>query len=216
MLRLIGLAISIGLADSINPTTIAPGLYLGAGDRARARVAEFTAAVFAVSLAAGAVIALGPGQLLLSLVPHPRERTRSIIEVVVGAAMLAAGAFLWVRRRRSSGRSLPQFNSEGRSVAVLGATIAAIELPTAFPYFAVVAAIVGSGEALHVQILLLVLFNVCFVSPLLAILAVLTLAGERAVELLAGAREKLERNWRPVLAVLLIVAGTFVLLLGIF
>ena len=28
MIRLIGLAVSIGLADSMNPSTIAPGLYL--------------------------------------------------------------------------------------------------------------------------------------------------------------------------------------------
>ena len=31
MLRLIGLAVSIGLADSMNPSTIAPALYLAIG-----------------------------------------------------------------------------------------------------------------------------------------------------------------------------------------
>ena len=43
MLRLIGIVISIGLADSLNPTTIAPALYLATGENARNRVAEFTA-----------------------------------------------------------------------------------------------------------------------------------------------------------------------------
>ena len=37
MLRLIGLVISIGLADSLNPTTIAPALYLATGQGRRAR-----------------------------------------------------------------------------------------------------------------------------------------------------------------------------------
>ena len=46
MLRLIGIVISIGLADSLNPSTIAPALYLATGERARERVAEFTLAVF--------------------------------------------------------------------------------------------------------------------------------------------------------------------------
>ena len=48
MLRLVGIVISIGLADSLNPSTIAPALYLATGERGRERVAEFTFAVFAV------------------------------------------------------------------------------------------------------------------------------------------------------------------------
>ena len=47
MLRLIGIVVSIGLADSLNPTTIAPALYMATGERGRERVAEFTLAVFA-------------------------------------------------------------------------------------------------------------------------------------------------------------------------
>ena len=37
MLRLIGLVVSIGLADSMNPSTIAPGIYLAMGRRPRDR-----------------------------------------------------------------------------------------------------------------------------------------------------------------------------------
>ena len=58
MFRLVGLVVSIGLADSLNPSTIAPALYFASGERARARVFEFTAAVFLVFLAGGTVIAL--------------------------------------------------------------------------------------------------------------------------------------------------------------
>ena len=53
MLRLIGLVISIGLADSLNPTTIAPALYLATADHARTRLIEFTLGVFAVYLIGG-------------------------------------------------------------------------------------------------------------------------------------------------------------------
>ena len=48
MIRLLGLVISIGIADSLNPTTIAPALYLASGRHPRRQVAEFTLAVFAV------------------------------------------------------------------------------------------------------------------------------------------------------------------------
>jgi hypothetical protein len=67
MLRLIGIVISIGLADSVNPTTIGPALYMATGERARGRVAEFTMAVFAVYFLGGAAIALGAGALVRSV-----------------------------------------------------------------------------------------------------------------------------------------------------
>ena len=217
MLRLIGLAVSIGLADSLNPTTIAPALYLASGERGRARrnVAEFTLAVFAVFLIGGAVIALGPGQLLLALIPKPGREARLVLETVVGAALIAASLVLWLNRGRLAERKLPQPNPKGRSSAILGVTISAIELPTAFPYFAVIAAIVGSGIDPARQLLVLLIFNLCFVAPLLGILATLTFAGPHADRLLAIGRNFLQRNWPLLLSGLLFLAGLFVVLLGV-
>jgi cytochrome c biogenesis protein CcdA len=215
MLRLIGLVLSIGLADSLNPTTIAPALYLASGERARRQVIEFTSAVFAVSLAGGVAIALGPGQLVLSLVPHPGRLARSILEVVAGVAMLAAAALLWRHRGHLSDRDPPNFQAQGRSSALLGATITAVELPTAFPYFAAIAAIVGSGLDPVRQIVLLVLFNLCFVAPLIAIIGTLTFAGERADRILTAGREFLQRHWPVLLAGLALLAGLVVILLGV-
>ena len=95
-----------------------------------------------------------------------------MLEIVAGGAMLAAAAVLWgyrkrlVRRPRRL-RSTPR----GRSSAILGATITAVELPTAFPYFAAIAALVGANLSVVRIVFLLVIFNVCFVLPLLGILA---------------------------------------------
>jgi cytochrome c biogenesis protein CcdA len=215
MLRLIGLVVSIGIADSLNPTTIGPALYLATGDRARERVAEFTLGVFLVYLVGGTAIALGPGQLLLSLVPHPRPSARHIIELVVGVAMVAASLWLWRHRSRLSDRVPPTVGRENRSSALLGATITAVELPTAFPYFAVIAAIVGSGLDPGRQMILLLLFNVCFILPLLLIVATLWFAGPRAEHVLSAARNFLQRRWPVVLSVLLMLAGVFIVALGV-
>jgi cytochrome c biogenesis protein CcdA len=215
MLHLIALVISIGLADSLNPSTIAPALYLAAGNHARRQVAEFTLGVFAVYLIGGLVIALGPGQLILSLVPHPDREDRFVLEVIAGAAMVTAAAFLWGFRDRLAERQVPKVTAQGRSSAALGAVITAVELPTAFPYFAAIAAIVGSGVGIANQAFLLVLFNVCFVLPLIGILGTLTFAGDRAQEILASGRRKLEAHWPAVLAGLALLAGAFVLALGI-
>ncbi len=215
MIRLIGLVISIGIADSANPTTIAPALYLATGPNARTRVFEFTLAVFVVYLLGGLIIALGPGQLLLSLVPHPGRHLSYVLELVAGVAMLAAAAFLWGHREQLGRREPKQSKPPTKSSALLGATITAVELPTAFPYFAAIAAIVGSGFDVARQVMLLVLFNVCFVAPLLAILATLTFAGPDAQRMLLAGRAKLEAHWPAVLAILALLAGVFVTLLGV-
>jgi cytochrome c biogenesis protein CcdA len=215
VLRLIGIVVSIGLADSLNPTTIVPALYFATGDRARGRVFEFTLAVFAVYLLGGLAIAFGPGQLILSLASRPDEDVRHAIETAVGVAILVAAAWVWFHRRRLVAHEVPDFDPRGRSSAVLGATITAVELPTAFPYFAAIAAVVGSGVGLTRQLFLIALFNLCFVLPLLGIAAILTFAGPRADRMLAVSRGFLERHWPALLAGLGLLAGLFVVFLGV-
>jgi cytochrome c biogenesis protein CcdA len=214
MFRLIGLAVSIGLADSLNPSTIAPALYLATGQRAREQITEFSLAVFVVNLICGAAVALGPGQLILSLVPHPAREVRYVIELVAGAAMLLAAALLWRHRGRLAHRSLPQVDPHGRSSTFLGATISLVEFPTAFPYFAVIAAVVASGLGPTRQLVLLVIYNVCFVLPLIAIVATLVFAGDSAGRVLFRARNYLQRHWPALLACVALIAGLFVVFLG--
>jgi hypothetical protein len=60
-----------------------------------------------------------------------------------------------------------------------------------------------------------VVFNVCFVAPLLGILGVLTFAGPNAYQLLNRARSALEARWPAVLATLALVAGLVVTMLGV-
>jgi cytochrome c biogenesis protein CcdA len=215
MLRLIGLVISIGIADSLNPSTIAPALYLATSEQARGKVIEFTGAVFGVYLVGGLAIALGPGELVLALLPHPGRHLSYVLEIVAGVAMLTAAAFLWGYRDRLSQREPPEVKASNKSSAILGATITAVELPTAFPYFAAIAAIVGSGLDIVRQIILLVMFNLCFVAPLLSIIATLTFAGPNAQRVLTSGREKLERHWPTILAILALAAGLFVTVLGV-
>jgi len=216
MLSLIGLVLSIGLADSMNPSTIAPGLYLAMGKRARADLLQFTVGVVAVNFLGGAVIALGPGEALLALVPKPDHTARYIGETVAGVVMLVAAVVLWRRRRALAERHhLPSPPSEGRSSLVLGAGIAVVELPTAFPYFAAIAAIVDSGFGPVRQLIALAVYNVAFVFPLLLMMLILMVAPDRAEGILRGARAWLERRWPALLAILALVAGLFVTALGV-
>ncbi len=215
MIRLLSVVVSIGLADSMNPSTIAPALYLATGEHGRSSVLQFTLAVFAVTFLGGAIVALGPGQAVLALVPHPRAEVRYILEVIAGVVLLVGAAVLWHKRTSLARRELPTPSAGGKSSALLGLTIAGVELPTAFPYFAAIAAIVGSGYGPGHQVFYVAVYNVCFVLPLLLILGVLTFAGDRAESVLGTGRDLLQKWWPTLLAGLALLAGVFVTLLGI-
>lgn len=216
MFRLLVLMITIGLADSLNPSTIAPALYLAAHERPRTRLIEFTVAVFFVYLAGGAVVALGGGQIVRSVVPDfdIRETVRYVGELVAGVLLIGAAVMIWRRRDRMVARGLPAAKPRRKSGLLLGASIMAVELPTAFPYFAAIAAIVGSGLGLVRELILLLAFNVCFVLPLLGIVLMLVIAGDRADERLGQVRRFLERRWPHLLFGLITLVGLVAILFG--
>jgi len=216
MLRILWVVVSIGLADSVNPTSIGPALYLASGRRPCRAVLEFAAGYTAVMLVAGLVLTLGPGGAILALVPKPNATTRYILETIAGAAMLITAAVLWRRRGSLSRReSAAESHPQNRSPAKLGAWISAAELPTAFPYFAAIAAVVGSGVPVEERVLLVAIYNLCFVLPLLAIVAGVMIGGERALERLRRARAWLHRRWPVLVAAAALLAGLFVTALGV-
>jgi cytochrome c biogenesis protein CcdA len=207
LLQLVGLVVTVALADSLNPSTIGPALYLATGPAPVRRVVAFTGGVFGVFFAGGLFIALGPGELFLALVPHPSSTTKHVVELAVGATLAAVGAVLWIMRRTLAARPLPGRNLSGGSALLLGAGISVVELPTAVPYFAVIAAVVGSGVDVLERVELLALFCVVFCAPLLAIVGFLAGAGERARRPLQRAGDTLHAHWPTLLAGLLFAAG---------
>jgi cytochrome c biogenesis protein CcdA len=214
MVELLVIVVSIGLADCVNPGTVGPALYLATTQRAIRQLAGFAAGVFAVNLAGGLLIVLGPGRLLLSLVPEPSAAAAHVVEVVAGAAVLALAAIVWLRRERLASRGIPGGEGGRGSGFALGAAITAVELPTAFPYFAVIATTVASGVALPAQIAALAVFNLVFVAPVLAIICVLAVAGDRAEPALVRARDWLQRNWPVLLAALGLLIGVGLVVYG--
>jgi cytochrome c biogenesis protein CcdA len=214
LLRLLVVVLSVGLADSLNPSTVGPALVFATGAKRVLRVAQFTAGVFAVTLAAGLVLTIGPGRLLIGFVPNPQGTLRKAIELVAGVILLGCAGAIWLGRRSLARRDLPMRGRGGGSALVAGASIAAIELPTAVPYFAVVAAIAASSASVPQEVALLVLYSLAFVVPLLAIIAVLLVARGRADRLLEQGGAWLQRQWPVALASLLFLVGSILTVLG--
>jgi cytochrome c biogenesis protein CcdA len=148
------------------------------------------------------------------MVPHPQGTVRHVIELVAGVVLLIIAVAIFFGRRSLARRELPGRGGGGSSAFIAGASIAAIELPTAAPYFAVIAGIVASSASVPQEIGLLLLYNVAFVAPLLAIIAVMLCAGRRSDRWLQTGGAWLQRRWPVVLASLLMFVGSVLAVLG--
>jgi hypothetical protein len=91
----------------------------------------------------------------------------------------------------------------------------AVELPTAFMYFGAISAVLASHPVVPVEVSLLVAYNALFVAPLVAIVVIRRLAGERADRWLASSSVRLLGLGQLVLAALAGGAGALLVILGV-
>jgi cytochrome c biogenesis protein CcdA len=217
MLGLTLAVVGIALPDSINPSLIVAAVYVALGPRPRQGLIAFTAAAFMVTLAGGLVVALGLGDLILSLLPKLSRSVKYQVMTLVGIALICGGAAIWWRRRSLGGdKPSTQPSSPGHgSAALLGAGIASVELLTAFPYFAAIAMIVGSSASAGGKVLLLVIYNIVYVLPLIAITLIAVVMGDRAARVLAPVGDWVATRWPIVVAPLVAAAGLAVTVYGV-
>lgn len=214
MLGLTLLVASIGIADSINPSTVAPALWLASAPRARG-VGFFALGVFAVYLTGGLVLVFGPGPSLIAALRHMQGPAEHALEATAGAALLGFALVLWRSRHGTRGEPRTRRSPTRASAFALGAGITAIELPTAFMYFGAISAILAARLPAPAAISLLITYNALFVAPLIAFLALRRLAGRRGEQWLAAAEVKLRTVGQRVLALVAGVAGSFLLTIGL-
>jgi cytochrome c biogenesis protein CcdA len=202
VIALVALVITVGALDSVNPSTVGPALYLALQRGGGRSAGTFTIGVFGISLLGGLILTLGPGYAILAVLPRPDPHTTALVELSAGAACSFVAVGLWLARSQIARRIRQGERRVAGSPLILGAGIMAIELPTAFPYFAVIAAIVGSGRQVATQIALLVLFNAIFVTPLVAIAAARSVMRDRVDPSLVRLRDWVDRHAAAVLPAL--------------
>jgi cytochrome c biogenesis protein CcdA len=173
------LVLSVAAIDSLNPSTIAPAAVLALGERPAWRVGLFTAGVFLVSTLGGLVLLFAVGRSVVARIAHPSAHTRDLLELAIGLALLLVAGLLWLLRHRLREHLGREPTAGGRSAFLLGAGIMAIELPTAFPYFAAILATLGAVHGAGGQAVFIVLYNVVFVLPLLALTVLVAVTGDR-------------------------------------
>jgi cytochrome c biogenesis protein CcdA len=173
------LVLSVAAIDSLNPSTIAPASVLALGERSARQVGLFTLGVFVASTAGGLVLLFLVGRTVLARIAHPSQHTQHLLELAVGIALLLVAGLLWALRDRLRAHLGRATAARGSSALLLGAGIMAVELPTAFPYFAAILATLGAVHGAVGQTVFIVLYNLVFVAPLLALTLLVAVTGHR-------------------------------------
>jgi len=206
----LALVIGIGLLDSANPATLVPALYLAAGPSGVKSLAGFLVGFATANMALGVLLALGPGEAIKRHIPHTGDHTKHVIELAAGGFLLFVAAALWWQRHRVSHHVAAGTKHLDRNSVLLGAGIAVVEIPTAVPYFAAIAVVVGSGQPAANEVLLLAVFNLCFLLPVIVLLGLRMLAGERSRAWLFRLRARIDA-WLATLAPALVAIVGLVL-----
>jgi len=209
------LVASIAITDSINPATVGPAIYLATHDRPKLRITEFTGGFLLINAGFGALVVIGPGRLLLNALAHPSATQEHLIELIGGLVMVAIGVGVLIVRDRVNQAMAPTSTAWNRGPLWVGAGLAAAELPTAFLYFGGLAAIIGSREEIPAQLVLVLLYNLIFMAPVLAVIAILMFLGESAERRLLAVGEWLRRRASVVIGALMLVAGAVLTTIGV-
>lgn len=206
--------VSVALVDSLNPATILPALYLATGRRPVRAVVGFAAGYFFVNVLGG-IAALALGRELARHLPHLGHGHLHVIELALGLIAIVASGALWHRRSRVQAAVESGEKHVTRVAPVVGATIAAVELPTALPFFAVIAVLAGSGERAAVQVAFVVLFNVIFLTPVVFIALLRAIASPQIVDMLSLARRFVARYVGVIAAIGVLLLGIALTVIGV-
>ncbi len=209
--------VAIALPDSINPSLIGGELFFASGEHPARKTATFALTAFAVTFVVGLALALGLGDLILSVLPKPGATVKYAMITVAGLVLVTGSVGLWIRRSAlaSSGSGHPSGHRSPGSAVLVGGGIAGVEVLTAFPYFAAVAMIVGSSVSNSAKVFLLILYCVVYAAPLIGIAVVCAMMRDRAETVLQPAVSWLLRRWPVIVAPLAVVVGVGLTAYGI-
>ncbi|MEN8260587.1 MAG: GAP family protein [Pseudomonadota bacterium] len=200
--------IGIAMVDSLNPTATAIHIYLLSTARTLSPAITFIVGKFITNYLAGFLALLGLDAVMrdwLSQLDPPDENIR----LILGILLVAAGYSML--RRKGKQRDVKPKSLHPVSTWLLGVATTLAELPTAAPYWAAIALITQAHLAFKEIHLVLLVYNMIFVLPLVALCGIHLALHKKGQPLLA----KLERwisRWFPQILRLALMAIGFLLI----
>jgi cytochrome c biogenesis protein CcdA len=160
--------LALAAGDSVNPASITGAIYLaGSGQAARLRI--FILGVYSTYLLFGLALTLGPAAALRSAIAGTSTIFEPMVEVAVGGLLVGIGIRACRQRHSTRAQTAQVAPPHTRSGLALGVAATLADLPTAGPLLIAITLLAGANVNVWAQAAALGLYNVVYVSPLLAV-----------------------------------------------
>ena len=222
MVELLVILTPIGLLDSISmiPICIVIMVVLLAEPKPLVRPSALIVGIFVTYVASGLLILLGLqivfdeiSAYTLRLWKNP-EAEELILQVLIGAVLCAFGVRIATARKRRTEKPAAS-DMTGIQALLAGAGLTIVGLPGAVPYFAAIDLILRTDVTLLQQMLALGYYNYVFVTPLVAIVALRLILGERSTGTLDAVKKFFDTWGQRLIVALLLILGVVLVLDGI-
>lgn len=212
MANLVLLLTPIALLDStsIIPLCIVILAILLAGPSPLFRSTALLAGIFVTYLACGLLILFGLRRVFDAINSYAlrvwqQPNTEELIfQIVIGLVLVVFGLRIVLARKRKAEKQAPAAYTAGQAF-LAGAGMTIVGLPGAVPYLAAIDLILRSDQTGSQAVAALVVYNVVFVAPLAAIMALCLVAGKHSEPILRAISGFFDR-WGERLVVFLMLA----------
>ena len=222
MVELLIVLTPIGLLDSTSmiPMCIVILVVLLAGPRPLLRSSALIVGIFVIYVASGLLIFLGLQSVFdeisaytLRLWQNP-ETEELIFQAVIGAVLLAFGVRIATARKSRTEKPVASDMTAAQAF-LAGAGLMIVGLPGAVPYFAAIDLILRAEVTLLQRMLAFGYYNFVFVTPLVAIVALRLILGERSTGILDAVKRFFDSWGQRLIVALLLILGVVLLVDGI-
>lgn len=212
----------IALLDStsIIPLAIVVLVILLGGPSPLIRSAALLSGIFVAYLACGVLILFGLQSVFdavntyaLKVWQDPNTE-ELIFQILIGLVLGALGLRMALKREEKAGKEAPAAMTAGQAF-LAGAGMTIVGLPGAVPYLAAIDLILRSDLTAAEEVIVLLVYNVVFISPLVAIAAVSLALGDRSKRLLDAIRDFFDTWGTRIIVILMILLGAVLVADGV-
>ena len=222
MVELLVVLTPIGLLDSTSmiPISIVILLVLLSGQGPLRSSSALIAGIFITYVASGLLILFGLQSVFdeisaytLRLWKHP-ETEELVFQAVIGAVLCAFGLRIAAARKSRTEKPVAS-DMTGAQALIAGAGLVIIGLPGAVPYLAAIDLMIRAEVSLLQRMLAFGYYNIMFVTPLVAIVALRLILGERSTGILDAVKRFFDSWGQRLIVALLLMLGVVLLVDGI-
>lgn len=195
--------VAIAAIDSINPNAIALQIYLLSTPKPVVRSLAFIFGDFIATWLAGLLLVFGMASAIAYIFNFLGEGIY-LLQFILGIALILIGFNL--DNTTSQHLKRPQ-SLKPIHTFMLGATMAFVEAPTAFPYLAALERMVHANLPFHQLLGVLTLYNIIFVFPLIGLLGIYLFFRNRAAALINRINYGIAKWFPKIMRVIFIVFG---------